>query len=190
MRPRGHKAGCRCFACNPGKRAGNPRRRRGRVRLCGACGQRHGLKDRDCDVYLDEVATRTADRRAGSARFVCSGRGAGRTVDCRFKTDDKRKADAHFERYDHDVDDRSSWPRRRVLTIRKSNPRAGSTPRGGRAVLIYPEGRLTGSWYGRHRNGGLYKHKFSHQHAAIYGLPDGAIIVKARDGRLWRNFER
>lgn len=294
-------------------------------------------------------------RRRRLSRFVCSGRSAGRTVRCRFKTDDPRKADAHFERYDHDVseccsdrgchscsaDDRCSscagrgpcpeaynnprrrrhgrsnpgprvvynrllggwyvvtgphqtpiggryasreaaqaslfgprparrrycsdrypahdpggcpdcatgnpepstarfralvryasglrprswgtyaaqygdWlmgkgplPRRpegmdsatsdrilaavaRIYDVRDTNPRARHerAPRGGRAVLIYPEGRLTGSWYGRHRNGGLYKHRFTHQHAAIYGLPDGSIIVTPREGRLWKNFER
>jgi hypothetical protein len=390
MRPRGHKAGCRCFACDPSSRrnprrvarqrrpkaawigfvkagrgvliggvreytthpfvkresarrvaeliagdnrsAGrdvadwgvrevktwldplpNPRRRKARGglygdrrwRLCGACGQRHGPKRRDCDVGMDElrssvppgtyvcdcgrVAKSEADaiahaekpewtdsagrprrhdhdlinrparagrhaRNAGDVRIVYNRllggwyivRGPHQTpIGGRYPTKEAaqaalarprnpgrrlprsptgRPSTARFRalvRYASDLRPRSwgsyaaqygDWlmgtgplPRRpadmdsatadriaaavaRIYDVRDENPR--SSPRGGKATLIYPDGRLVGTWYGRHRNGGLYRHRFNHQHASIYGLPDGAIIVRARDGRLWKNFER
>lgn len=69
----------------------------------------------------------------------------------------------------------------------KNPPRQVSRGRGGR-VLIYPEGRVVGTWYGRHRNGGLFKHRFTHRAAAIYGNADGSITIRAHRGRLWAMF--
>lgn len=78
---------------------------------------------------------------------------------------------------------------RRVGTItsaayRKRKRAASSNPPRGR-TLIYPDGRIVGTWYGRHRNGRLYKHRFGHAHARIYGNADGSITIEAHRGRLW-----
>ncbi len=291
----------------------NPRRRRRtpargiygdqRWRLCGACGQRHGPKRRDCDVGMDELRNQAPPgsyvcdcgkilrskkaamdhfesgewidsegrprrhdsdliengrhaRNAGDVRIVYNRllggwyivRGPHQTpIGGRYPSKEAaqaalyrprnpgrrlppsptgRPSTARFRaliRYASDLRPRSwgtyaaqygDWlmgtgplPHRpagmdsatadkiaaavaRIYDVRDENPRRPSAPRGGKATLIYPDGRLVGTWYGRHRNGGLYRHKFNHQHASIYGLPDGAIIVRARDGRLWKNFER
>lgn len=70
---------------------------------------------------------------------------------------------------------------RSTETVRHNPPR-------GRAVLIYPEGRVVGTWFGTHRNGGHYKHRFTHRSAAIYGNPDGSITLRPHKGRLWAMF--
>lgn len=77
-------------------------------------------------------------------------------------------------------------PRRRVTTIsrRKPSNRALANPPRGR-TLIYTGGRIRGTWYGRHRNGKLYKHRFGGGSKAIYGLPDGSIQIVPDKGRLW-----
>jgi hypothetical protein len=70
------------------------------------------------------------------------------------------------------------------------NPRGARTRRTHaanppRRTLIYTGGRLRGTWYGRHRNGKLYQHKFGGGTKAIYGLPDGSIQIVPHKGRLW-----
>jgi hypothetical protein len=70
--------------------------------------------------------------------------------------------------------------------IRESGPKPTKTnpPRGG-AGIFYPAGKLRGTWYGRHRNGQLYKHKFGPGKKWIRGLPDGTVQMGAHRGRLW-----
>jgi hypothetical protein len=63
--------------------------------------------------------------------------------------------------------------------------RSQTNPPRGRQVLIYSTGKIVGTFYGRHRNRGKYKHKFGGACKAIYGLPDGSIRIKAHRGRLW-----
>lgn len=85
-------------------------------------------------------------------------------------------------------------PRRGARTIRTRKPeatlprqgrkRAGANPPRGR-VLIYTGGRIRGTWYGRHRNGTLYRHRFGGGSKAIFGLPDGSIQIVPDKGRLW-----
>lgn len=80
---------------------------------------------------------------------------------------------------------RSSSFSRRTYTRRRA---AHNPPRRG--TLIYPHGRIVGTWYGRHKNGGHYKHRFTHASASITGNPDGSITLRPRTGRLWAMFER
>lgn len=79
-------------------------------------------------------------------------------------------------------------PRRRARRSAKSNP--PERPRGipDNATLIYPKGRFSRgfTWYGIHRSGGRYKHKFrSDTVKAMYGLPGGGIAFIPKRGRLW-----
>jgi hypothetical protein len=79
----------------------------------------------------------------------------------------------------------SPYPNPCVATNpRKRRTRPGSNPPRGRTV-IYTGGRIRGTWYGRHRNGKLYKHKFGGGSKAVYGLPDGSIQIVPAKGRLW-----
>jgi hypothetical protein len=66
----------------------------------------------------------------------------------------------------------------------KSNPPRARA--GGGARLIYPAGRIVGTWYGRHRNGKLYKHRFGRGLKSVYGLPGGDLILSGHQGRLWK----
>lgn len=66
--------------------------------------------------------------------------------------------------------------------------RQNPPPRGGGARLIYPAGRIVGSWYGRHRNGEHYRHRFGRGLKSVYGLPNGDLILSAHQGRLWKTF--
>lgn len=68
-----------------------------------------------------------------------------------------------------------------------NRPRAHAANPPGRE-LIYPSGRMVGTWYGRHRTGGYYKHKFTHADVSLYGFPDGSILLKPKRGRLWRQY--
>lgn len=75
---------------------------------------------------------------------------------------------------------------RHVLPRKRSNPsRAtqGNPPRRGR--VIYPEGVIKGTWYGKHRNGEHYFHKFGRGKKWVRGLPDGTLQIGAHKGRLW-----
>lgn len=78
---------------------------------------------------------------------------------------------------------------------RRGNPRRGRArhrrnpaARRRAETLIYPDGRIRGTFYGRHRNGKLYKHRFTSAHVAIGGLPDGSIVIHPSRGRLWNTF--
>jgi hypothetical protein len=72
---------------------------------------------------------------------------------------------------------RAAKPARRQRTKRN--------PPGGRQVLIYSTGKIIGTFYGRHRDGRKYKHRFGGGCKAIYGLPDGSIRIVGHRGRLW-----
>ncbi len=76
----------------------------------------------------------------------------------------------------------------RAVARRSShNPPRGARASGG-ARLLYPAGRIVGTWYGRHRNGQLYKHRFGRGLKSIHTLPDGSLILSAHRGRLWQTF--
>lgn len=94
--------------------------------------------------------------------------------------------DGRYYRHDSTIKSRRGNHRGRRTRGRRSNP-ARQVSKGAR-VLIYPEGRVVGTWYGRHRNGGLYRHRFTHRAAAIYGNADGSITIRAHRGRLWAMF--
>jgi hypothetical protein len=100
----------------------------------------------------------------------------------------------HFETKDHDVvlsrgrRAKSAQISRRHARLRTQNPCHAPNP-GGR-ILIYPHGRLRGTWFGKHAMGGWYKHQFNHRDASIYGNPDGSITIKLNSrGRLWNNYD-
>ena len=89
------------------------------------------------------------------------------------------------------VSDHGNWsrvkfrgPTKRMIQESGPKPTKANPPRR-RGETIYPSGVLKGTWYGRHRNGEKYKHRFGRGQKWIRGLPDGTLQIGAHRGRLW-----